>query len=286
MTRTYATGTGAWADVLQPLVSRAAKPRRTGVTVVLDKGLGLAQTRDLLETAGAYIDFLKLGFGTAALYDRALLEQKLALCRQWNVATLPGGTFFEYAAAQGETEAWLQRVACLGFPTVEISDGSLDLDPDSRAAAIRLAQALGLRVLTEVGRKDAARSVPAGELRRQLDTDLANGADYVIVEGRESGQGVGIYNAEGAVDENDVLTLVAGLSAAARERIIWEAPRKDQQIWLLRQFGCAVNLGNIAPADALAVEAQRQGLRGDTLPTVLAAARRAEASATPSGQML
>lgn len=274
MTRQVANPAGAWADVLEPLVAgREQKPRRTGVTAVLDKGLGLGQTKDLLDTAGAYIDFLKLGFGTAALYDQDVLAAKLALCRERGVDTLPGGTFFEYAAAQGETEAWLQRVACLGFTTVEISDGSLDLDPADRAAAIRLAAAFGLRVLAEVGRKDSARHVPAAELRRQLEADFGNGAEYVIVEGRESGQGVGIYAADGTVDENDFLTLLEGLPASDQERLVWEAPRKEQQIWLLRRFGCNVNLGNIAPGDVLAVEAQRQGLRGDTLPAALAAAR-------------
>lgn len=274
MTRHIANPAGAWADVLDPLVpDRAEKPRRTGVTAVLDKGLGLSQTRDLLETAGAYIDFLKLGFGTAALYDRDVLAAKLALCRERGVDTLPGGTFFEYAAAQGETEAWLQRVACLGFTTVEISDGSLDLPPSDRAAAIRLALALGLRVLAEVGRKDSARHAPAVELRRQLEADLESGAEYVIVEGRESGQGVGIYTADGTIAEDEFLTLLAGLPASAQQRLIWEAPRKDQQLWLLRRFGCNVNLGNIPPGDVLALEAQRRGLRGDTLPAALAAAR-------------
>lgn len=274
MTRHHANPAGAWADVLQPIQpERRCKPRRTGVTAVLDKGLGLTQTRDLLETAGAYIDFLKFGFGTAALYDRDLLQAKLTLCRQWQVDTLPGGTFFEYAAAQGESEAWLQRVASLGFTTVEISDGSIDIAAADRASAIRIANALGLRVLTEVGRKDQARHVPASELRRQLEADLSCGAEYVTVEGRESGQGVGIYRADGTVTEDDFVTLLDGLPPPDLERLIWEAPRKDQQIWLLREFGCNVNLGNIAPADVLALEAQRQGLRGDTLPAALRAAR-------------
>lgn len=286
MTGHLAEVPGAWADVLQPLVSaRTAKPRRTGITAVLDKGLGLAQTKDLLETAGDYIDFLKLGFGTAALYDRDVLQAKLSLCRERGVHTLPGGTFFEYAAAQRETEAWLQRVACLGFTTVEISDGSVDLDPADRAAAIRLAQALGLRVLTEVGRKDRARHLPADALRRQLEHDLGCGAEYVIVEGRESGQGVGVYRADGTVAEDDVQTLLAGLPDRDRERLIWEAPRKDQQVWLLRRFGCNVNVGNIAPGDVLALEAQRRGLRGDTLPAALAEARKRAAQAR-SGPML
>lgn len=273
-TREVATQVGAWADVLTPLVAeRSEKPRRTGVTALLDKGLGLGQTKDVLETAGAYIDFWKFGFGTAALYSRDVLRAKLALSQQWGVAALPGGTFFEYAAAQGEAEAWLRRVAVLGFTAVEVSDGTIDLDPDDRAAAIRLAHSLGLQVLAEVGRKDTRRSVPVQLLREQLEADLEAGAAYVVIEGRESGRGVGIYAADGSISLDDVLALHSGLPAADADRLIWEAPQKDQQIWLLQQFGWNVNLGNIAPGDALALEAQRRGLRGDTMPVALAAAQ-------------
>jgi phosphosulfolactate synthase len=47
----------------------------------------------------------------------------------------------------------------------------------------------------------------------------------------------------------------------------WEAPIKNQQQFLILRFGPNVNLGNIPPEDILALEALRQGLRGDTLKT-------------------
>ena len=50
---------------LYNLPKRASKPRQTGLTLVMDKSLSVAQAENLLSVAEPYIDFIKLGFGTA-----------------------------------------------------------------------------------------------------------------------------------------------------------------------------------------------------------------------------
>ena len=109
-----------------PLQGRKEKPRQTGLTMVLDKGLGLNQTEDLMEMGADYIDFHKLSFGTSALYRPEILEQKIELVTSYGVDIYPGGTFLEVAVTQGKLDNYLTRAKELGFTAVEISDGTID----------------------------------------------------------------------------------------------------------------------------------------------------------------
>jgi phosphosulfolactate synthase len=47
--------------------------------------------------------------------------------------------------------------------------------------------------------------------------------------------------------------------------MIFEAPQKSQQAWLVRRFSEHVSLGNIALEQVLGLQALRLGLRGDTI---------------------
>jgi phosphosulfolactate synthase len=251
-----------FAGVLQaPLPGRAGRPREAGLTMLLDKGLGLAATEDLLAISGPYIDWLKLGFGTAALYTTGLLRSKIALARSFGVETYPGGTFCEVALSQGALPQYLTRCRELGFCWIEVSDGTIDLEPYRRAEAIQAAHEAGFQVLTEIGKKDGRR-LPIGLLCEQVARDLEAGAAWVIVEGRETGRGVGLLDQRGQFDAESLERLLAGVPEPGR--LIWEAPQKEQQEYLITRLGPAVNLGNIPTGEALALEAMRQGLRGDT----------------------
>lgn len=254
----------AWSGIVgDPFPDRSAKPRKTRLTAVIDKGLGLAETQDLLELAGDYLDYVKLAFGTSALYGRSLLARKIQLIRAYGVQVYPGGTFLEVAYLQGRLPEFVAHAAALGFTALEVSDGTVTLPPEDRSRAIQAGHEAGLTVLTEVGKKDTAAQRPAAELRKQLERDLAEGATHVIVEGRESGKGVGVYDARGDLKEDDVETLLTEL--ADPSILIWEAPLKSQQEALIARFGPDVNLGNVPTTEILALEALRRGLRGDTL---------------------
>ena len=54
------------------------------------------------------------------------------------------------------------------------------------------------------------------------------------------------------------------LHAVPAERVLFEAPLKDQQVWFVRRVGADVNLGNISPEETLSLETIRVGLRADT----------------------
>lgn len=255
----------AWAGILDfPAADRQRRPRERGLTMVIDKGIGLTGTRDLMELAGDYVDQVKLTFGTSAFYPHRLLRQKIELVKSYGVDIFPGGTFLELALMQNKLEAFLERAESLGFTGIEVSDGTITIDAATRTATIRRARAFGFPlVVSEVGKKDPRDRVPDLKLWTQVEDDLEAGSDLVIVEGRESGQGVVIYDEAGHILERELEEMVSHASQPGR--LMWEAPQKAQQHQLVMRFGPNVNLGNIAPEDALALEALRVGLRGDTL---------------------
>lgn len=255
----------AWDDVLiqYPLPGRIGKPHTIGYTMVLDKGLGLQATRDLLELAGDYLDLIKLAFGTSAFYPDHLLRQKIQLIRSFGVDICPGGTFLEAAVWQGRLKEYLARAWDLGFTAVEVSDGTIHLDQGHRSDCIQQAKRAGFIVTTEVGKKDARQQATVLQMQQQIRHDLAEGADKVIVEARESGKGVGVFDPTGQLVPELLRGLIDGVWQL--DRIIWEAPLKQQQVDLIALFGPNVNLGNISPTEVVALEALRSGLRGDTL---------------------
>jgi phosphosulfolactate synthase len=240
------------------LPERTAKPRITGLTHVLDKGLSLVQLQSLIETGGTSIDFIKLGWGTA--YVSNGVKAKVAMCREAGINLCLGGTLFEIAVRQGRLLAYVRWLHRLGIKHIEVSNGAVDLPAQRKRALIRTLSA-ELRVIAEVGSKDSSRPVIAAEWVEEMVGDLEVGASLLIAEGRESGT-VGLYHADGEVREELVEAITEALPAG---RVLFEAPRKEQQAWLIRRIGSNVNLGNIPPAEVLALETLRLGLRADTL---------------------
>jgi len=259
----------AWAHVVEGLVTdRTQPPRERGVTMVIDKGHGSAATADLLEICGNLIDHWKCTFGTSAFVPADVLRRKLALLTAQNILTYPGGTLLEVALVKGTCHAFMQRALNLGFSAVEISDGTIPLPPHRRRNVIRCALDHGLTPITEVGKKDPTRQPTANQLAEQALQDLEWGAVWVTVEARESGKGVGIYDDRGMV-RGEAIALICDRMDSQAECLIWEAPLKQQQTYLVQHFGTNVNLGNIPPSEVLALEALRVGLRFETLSQIV-----------------
>ncbi len=254
----------AWADVFSHLNDRSRKPRTAGVTMIIDKCQGLTNMADLLALTGDYVDHWKLSFGTSALLDEDVLRRKITLARDNDLLVYPGGTLTEYAVLKGVYPEFVRRTCELGFSGLEISDGTIHIAPDIRRELISIALEAGLTVVSEVGKKDPREQPSAAKLAKQALLDFESGASWVIVEARESGKGVGVYGVDGSVHEGDVDTIAAMLNSHL-DRLIWEAPLKNQQEYLILRFGPDVGLGNIQPREVLATEALRAGLRFETL---------------------
>jgi phosphosulfolactate synthase len=258
----------AWSGVIDHMLDpRVRRPRSQGLTMVIDTGTGPAATADTLEIAGAYIDFWKCSFGTSAFMRTSVLKRKLDLLAARGILTFPGGTLLEAALVQCHCRVFMSRAKELGFTAVEISDGTVPMPIERRQRVIQCGISAGLTVITEVGKKDPNDQPSPRELAELALHDLEWGAEWVIVEGRESGIGVGIYDDTGAVLSGKLEEIVEIMGEKAN-RLIWEAPIKIQQAYLIDKFGANVNLGNIPPEHILALEALRSGLRFETLAKV------------------
>lgn len=256
------------------LPQRGGKPRQRGLTHVIDRGLSLAEVDGMLEVAGDAVDIVKLGWGTAVVTQN--LDAKLARYRDRGVPVVLGGTLTELAIAQGRVDGLVGWLRELGLTHVEISDGTIVLPhPDKLALIERLAAEF--TVLSEVGSKDDARIMAPYVWVEQIERELEAGAWKVIAEARESGT-AGIYRADGEVR----MGLIDEIAHAVEpERLLFEAPQKEQQVWFLQRFGLDVNLGNIAPQDVLSLETLRLGLRSDTVPAAKPGERAAASERAP-----
>lgn len=243
---------------------RIAKPRENGITMMLDKGMGLNAVEDLLEVSGEYIDLAKFGWGTSALHNRDLIKNKIEMYLSYDITPYPGGTLFELAYLKNKFDKFLDEADKLGFKAIEISDGSTNISLEDRRDVIKEAKGMGFLVISEVGKKDHAEDckLEADDRANLINLDINAGADKVLVEAREGGKDIGIYDECGNVKEDELETLVNNTDM---EKLIWEAPLKNQQTYLILKFGANVNLGNIAPDEVTALETMRRGLRGDTL---------------------
>ena len=246
-----------------PVPGRTVKPRKEGLTMIIDKGLGLSGTQDLLDSAADYIDFIKLTFGTSAFLDIDYTAEKVEMVKDYDIWICPGGTFLEVSVWQHAYPKYLKRCKELGFNAIEVSDGTIEIDMKTRADCIKRAVDMGFKVVSEVGKKDPNEKVALDLMYKEIASDLECGAFKVIVEAREAGKGVGIYDAEGKVKQDEIDNIIAGVDDP--KKLEWQAPIKGQQQYLILRFGPNVNLGNIPPEEILALEALRNGLRGDTL---------------------
>ena len=242
---------------LSQLPERVKKPRNHGITMVMDKGLSIEETRNFLSIAGPYVDVVKLGFGTS--YVTPNLDKKLAVYREANIPIYFGGTLFEAFLIRGQLEDYIRICTDYRVGFMEVSDGSIDIEHKEKCKIIERLTQYGT-VLSEVGSKDAAHIIPPYKWIELMRAELNAGATYVIAEAREAGN-VGIYRGTGEVREGLVQEILTQIPA---EKILWEAPQKSQQLYFIELVGANVNLGNIAPYEMIALEAMRIGLRGDT----------------------
>ncbi len=241
---------------------RSEKPRRKGLTMVLDKGLGLHHVQDLMHMA-VYIDIIKLGWGTPRLFSEDIIREKISVYRKHAIRVGNGGTLLEIMYQQKKLEQFLEYCQGFGFEIIEVSNGVVPINIEQKAEIIRTARAMGFYVISEVGKKDPAedRKLSLEDRTTEAQSDLEAGAHLIIIEAREGGKSLGVYDDTGGLKEEMAQQLVDSIGI---ENIMFEAPDKSQQARLIILFNSDVNLGNIKPDDVIPLETLRRGIRGDT----------------------
>jgi phosphosulfolactate synthase len=242
---------------LSQIPERNQKPRTGGLTMVMDKGLSVAEAENFLSVSHPHVDIIKLGFGTS--FVTPTLTDKLKVYRNFNIPVYFGGTLFEAFLIRNQFNDYIKVCQEFGISYMEVSDGSINIPHAEKCGYVEKLTKYGT-VLSEVGSKDAEHIIPPYKWIELMRAELNAGSSYVIAEAREAGT-VGIYRGTGEVREGLVQEI---LTQIPKEKIIWEAPQKGQQLYFIELLGCNVNLGNIAPNEVLPLEAMRIGLRADT----------------------
>lgn len=220
---------------LSQIPHRNPKPRESGLTMVMDKGLSVEEAKNFLDVAHPHVDIIKLGFGTS--YVTSNLDEKLEVFRSYNIPIYFGGTLFEAFLVRGQLEDYIEVCKRYGVEYIEVSDGSVDIPHKEKCGYIERLSKNG-KILSEVGSKDAAHIIPPYKWIELMRAELSAGASYVIAEARESGN-VGIYRGSGEVREGlvqEILTQIPG------EKIIWEAPKKNNNYILLNCLAAMLTL--------------------------------------------
>ncbi len=242
---------------MSDIPKREQKPRDSGITMMMDKGLSIRDTENFIEMAGPFTDIVKLGFGTSAICPH--VEAKIRLYKDAGLSIYLGGTLFEAFIIRKEFDKYKALTKEWGLSMIEVSDGNIKISHKEKCGYIS-ELSKDLIVVSEVGSKDAGNLIPPYKWIELMEKELEAGSWKVIAEAREGGN-VGIYNRAGDV-RSDLIDEI--LTKIPSEKIIWEAPKKSQQVWFIKLLGANANLGNIAWDEIIPLECLRLGLRGDT----------------------
>ena len=244
---------------LSKIPARTRHPRSTGFTIIADNAMNLGETENFLSVAHPHVDMAKLAFGSGYIFP--FLKEKIAIYKKYDIPVYAGGLLFEAFVVRNQVEDYISFIRDFDIPYIEVSDGSIRIPHKEKCGYIEKLSAIGT-VLSGVGSKDKDRVqvTPPYKWIEMMNAELSAGASYVVAEARESGT-VGLYRDSGEVREGLVEEI---LTKIPEEKIIWEAPRKDQQLFFIKRLGANANLGNVAPVDVISLEAMRIGLRGDT----------------------
>lgn len=236
---------------------RTKKPRKSGLTMMMDKGLSVREAENFVASCADFTDLVKFGFGTALITKD--LGKKIKIYKKAGIRTYFGGTLFEVFIIRNMFDGYRKFIDQYGLDMVEVSDGSMAISHVEKLEYIRKLSS-HVTVISEVGSKVAGVEIQPDRWVDMMKTELEAGSWKVIAEARESGT-IGIYNKDGSA-KTDLVDII--IKHVRPDDIIWEAPNKNQQVWFIKLLGCNVNLGNIAAHEVVPLETLRLGLRGDT----------------------
>lgn len=247
-------------DISFPLdiPKRNVKPRSHGLTSLFDIGMPISMAQSYMEDFASLVDVAKLAVGTA--YVMPNVEKKVAMYQSYGIKVQFGGTLFEKFYSQGKADAYIDFIMERGVDVLEISHGSVDVPFDVIEKMINDGKNRGLTVFVEFGSKDPDKIITPNKWVAGIKSYLNAGADYVITEARDSGT-AGMFRPSGELRTGLVEEIGDAIDI---NKILFEAPTPQSQMYFINVFGPNVSLANVMPVDVLVLEAQRRGLRYET----------------------
>jgi phosphosulfolactate synthase len=245
------------ADYLKLIGVRDLRP----ATSPFDPGYDPVTLESHLEQSRHLMSLLKISMACWMIADEGCTRRKIAAAKRWGVPTTTGGGPFEVAVAQGQLTAYLDLCADIGVDRIECGEGFTDPDLNPRSI-VRMASERGLEVQFELGKKHAG-AFTEDMVQALIDQGkewLDAGAVQLVVEGRESARGVGLFDDAGRFNA----AFADRFATQFGHRVVlFEAPNKPSQFALLDHFGPEVHLCNVRLEEVLRVEIYRRGLHSD-----------------------
>lgn len=236
--------------------SRTKKPRSAGITHVIDCGIGIREVQDLLETSRGYIDIVKMGFGTS--YVTHNFEEKVAIYKKFGIPVYLGGTLLEIALIQDRLQEFLHILRKYNISLIEVSNSIAGLSITEKHNLISTLSKEFI-VISEVGSKYSSDMLSA-EWIDSITSDTDAGASKIVIEASDGGT-VGICDSSGRPQTHILDSILQHIDM---DRLIFEAPKLEQQVFFIEHYGSNVNLGNIPVTSVTVLETVRLGLRYNT----------------------
>lgn len=233
--------------------------RNSGRVMVLDK---IVSDLTALRYFSGFVGYVKIGWGIPFLLKMDMIKERIMKIHSCGIEASNGGTFLESFAIKGKLESGLNAVKYMGYDIMELSEGIIDLSKRDKNIAREFSESMNMKLVMEVGKKNRNNRMSLSEIIERIEEDLEYNPWMVIVEGRESGKDVGIYDGEGDIKWDWVDEI---LDHIPLNKVMFEAPMERQQTELIIRLGNAVNLGNISLSSIPSLATQRFGIRGDTL---------------------
>lgn len=241
---------------------RSVGVRHHGQNFVLDKGAPLDIYRSYLHSLSSHIHLIKLGWTTWTLIDESEFCDKITLAHNSGIPICLGGTLFEIAYTSGLYDEMLDFLSEKGISHIEVASG-FAVDINELPEAIVKAKKRGLTVMVEVGFKDEQKdnALPPTERVVHVKQALDCGASYVVLEAREQGSGFSVFKK----NQNANHELLERLyNEVGFDKIVFEAPTRASQIYLVNTLGSDVIMGNIPFDEIPRVETIRRRLHAST----------------------
>jgi phosphosulfolactate synthase len=231
---------------------RPAKPRASGLTIVADRGMAMNRVADLLESAGEYIDYVKIGIGAFRLQSEDLLRRKIAALNKAGTKVFFAGDASEAAFMQGISREYYKEVKRLGADAVEVSSAQISMSLRDKCGLVAMAAEEGLQVVAEAGQKGHENWTDSqAYVFKQIREYQKAGAWKVLVQGEGTSEGVE------SMKEQLLLNIVAQFDV---DDFIFQAKDSATQVWYLNAMGNAVNL-DVDDHQVIDLELMRRGLR-------------------------
>ena len=235
------------------------EPGGIGKTMIIDR---LSHHTEILQTVSHFITYVKIGWGLPFVMNKTILLQRLNDIKAMGLGVSNGGTFLETCSMKGKFEKGLKSIIEAGFTHIEVSEGLYELTRREKKMAMETAMSSNVKLVMEVGKKGRENQLSLIDTIYKIQESMDYSPETIILEGRENGRDVGIYDHEGNIKWDWVEKI---LETVNLESLMFEAPLEKQQTELITRLGRGVNLGNVQISSAASLTAQRFGLAGEGL---------------------